>query len=74
MAKKRPKEHIKAQRETVKMEGGVCLVCGAGKAQGHHLVYYSEGGPADVQAMVGLCPKCHADYHAGRLKVDIDRF
>ncbi len=74
MSKRRPREQIKAQRETVNMEGGICLVCGSEKAQGHHLIYYSEGGPADVRAMMGLCLKCHADYHAGRLKIDIDRF
>ncbi len=74
--KKRPKEHIKAQKEVKELEGYQCLVCGivTKSAHGHHLIPYSEGGSADMQNMTALCPSCHRKYHNGELKIDIYRF
>lgn len=76
MASKRPSEHIKAQKKIKELEANQCLLCGvvAKPAHGHHLIYYSEGGAANTQNMVTLCPKCHRDYHSGKLNIDIYRF
>ncbi len=76
MGKQRPSDHSKAQKEIKQLEAHQCLVCGVVEkpAHGHHLIYYSEGGAANTQNMVTLCPKCHIDYHNGKLKIDIYRF
>ena len=45
------------------------------KANGHHLIPYSEGGfQAAMQNMMTLCASCHTKYHNGELKIDIHRF
>ncbi|MBD2042328.1 HNH endonuclease signature motif containing protein [Microcoleus sp. FACHB-672] len=33
------------------------------KAHGHYLILYSEGGSADLQNMMTLCPSCHTRSH-----------
>lgn len=74
--KKRPKEHLKAQKEVKKRDGYECEICGkvSEGAQGHHVIPYSDGGPADLKNMMTLCASCHRAYHSGKLKVDIYRF
>ncbi len=74
--KRRPSEHRKVQKEVKEFEGYQCLVCGVvtSDAHGHHLISYSEGGPADLQNMTTLCPSCHRKYHSGELDIDIYRF
>jgi 5-methylcytosine-specific restriction endonuclease McrA len=76
MGQKRPKEHIKAQKEVKEFEAYQCLVCGTvtKQAHGHHLIPYSEAGSADMQNMATLCPSCHRKYHNGELQIDIHRF
>lgn len=69
----RPYEHIKAQKEG-KEEGGYrCVVCGKVDKgnHGHHVIYYSEGGPASKKNIIVLCIECHSLYHAGKLNIDI---
>ena len=53
MSKRRPSDHIKAQKEVKKREGYMCLRCGGvyADAHGHHLLYFSEGGPANFYTM-----------------------
>lgn len=74
--KKRPSEHRKAQKQVKEFEGYQCLVCEVvtPDANGHHLISYSEGGSADLQNMVTLCPSCHRKYHSRELDIDIYRF
>lgn len=76
MGQKRPYEHRKAQKEVKKLESYQCMVCWEvnPKANGHHLIPYSEGGCADMQNMMTLCASCHTKYHNGELKIDIHRF
>ena len=72
----RPYPHRRAQKRVKEIEAYQCLICGRVRenAAGHHLIYYSENGPPDVQNMVTLCPSCHTDWHNGDLDVDIHRF
>ena len=76
MSKKRPPSHVKAQKEVKEREGYMCLRCGGvyKDAHGHHLLYYSEGGPANYHTMATKCPKCHRKYHAKKANIDIIRF
>lgn len=76
MAKRRSNEHIKAQRKGKEMEGYVCAACGkiSKSNHGHHIEYYSEGGPGNAYNIITLCPECHSLYHAGKLNIDIIRF
>jgi len=36
----------------------------------HHLQYRSAGGPTESWNLVTLCPLCHADEHAHRLRIE----
>ena len=68
--------HRKAQREGKDRDGSVCMICGryCENAQGHHVIYVSEGGLATTDNIVTLCDECHRDYHSGQLKIDIGTF
>ena len=72
----RNSDHIRAQREVKERDGYVCMICGryCSKAQGHHVIYVSEGGPASTRNIITLCDQCHRDYHSGKLKIDIGTF
>ncbi|WP_404826241.1 HNH endonuclease [Pectobacterium odoriferum] len=76
MSRSRPSGHIKAQKEVKVREGYMCLRCGGvyEDSHGHHLLYYSEGGPANFHTMTTMCPACHRKYHAKRANIDIIRF
>ena len=76
MPQKRSSEHLRAQKDGKKLDQYVCFFC-LRKFQGnhgHHIIAYSEGGEADTQNIVTLCPECHRDYHNGKIKLDILRF
>ena len=73
---KRDSKHISVQKQGKERDGYVCMICGVycDKAQGHHILYVSEGGPASKKNIVTLCDNCHRDYHSGKLKIDIGSF
>lgn len=73
---KRPKEHTTVQKKGKREENNVCIICGrkTKSAQGHHLIFFSQGGPATTQNITAMCKRCHRLYHSGKLNVDIDRF
>ena len=73
---KRSYQHVKAQKKGKELDSYMCFFCNAvdKKNHGHHIVLYSEDGDASIGNMITLCPKCHREYHAGRLQVDIGRF
>ncbi|WP_421696798.1 HNH endonuclease [Acinetobacter soli] len=54
----------------------MCLRCGGvyADAHGHHLLYFSEGGPANFYTMTTMCPPCHSKYHTKKANIDIIRF
>jgi len=76
MSKRRPTNHVNAQKEVKKREGYMCLRCAGvyADAHGHHLLYYSEGGPANFYTMTTMCPPCHRKYHSKKANIDIIRF
>ncbi|MBE9128636.1 MULTISPECIES: HNH endonuclease [unclassified Coleofasciculus] len=75
-SQKRPKEHLKVQKVVKQRDGYKCEICGqvTQNAHGHHVIPFSEDGPADLKNMMTLCPDCHKAYHKGDLHVDIWRF
>ncbi len=36
----------------------------------HHVIWWSAGGPTDLENLVGLCPRCHRAVHAGDIVID----
>ncbi len=38
----------------------------------HHIIYWSDGGPTDLNNLIGLCPRCHRAVHRGALVIDPD--
>lgn len=75
-SQKRSSEHLKAQNAVKQRDNYECEICGTvtKNAEGHHVILYSDGGPADLKNMMTLCFECHRAYHSGKLKVDIWRF
>lgn len=76
MGRSRSSEHLNAQKAVKELEEYQCFFCGRidKKAHGHHVIYYSEGGPASERLMITLCPPCHRGYHNGKLKIDLGCF
>ena len=52
-------------------QGGICAspACRHPIAHNHHLVWWSRGGPTDLDNLIGLCRKCHTLIHTGRLEL-----
>ena len=50
---------------------GVCAARGCRHpiSHNHHVIWWSRGGPTDLDNLVGLCRKCHTLVHAGRLEL-----
>jgi 5-methylcytosine-specific restriction endonuclease McrA len=73
---KRDSNHIRAQRKTKEIDEYMCFFCTQvdKKSHGHHLIYFSEGGPGSVINTITACPTCHRLYHNGKLKIDLLRF
>lgn len=73
---RRNNHHTKAQRQTKQVDEYMCFFCCKidKKSHGHHIIYFSEGGPGSVINTITACPPCHRDYHSGKLKIDILRF
>jgi 5-methylcytosine-specific restriction endonuclease McrA len=76
MSKKRSYDHTKSQKLAKEIDKYMCFFCLEvnSKSHGHHIIYYSEDGSSSIHNMITLCPKCHRDYHSGKLKIDIGRF
>lgn len=53
---------------------GSCRLCGAFSAQHHHhhIVYRSRGGKDATGNVILVCPSCHDDIHAARVRVTGD--
>lgn len=56
-------------------QDGRCAGPGCRHAIGHvhHILPVSEGGPTDLANLVGLCAKCHALVHQGRIRPALAR-
>ena len=81
MSRKRPREHVRAQREGKERDEYTCAFClkQVPKNQrylihGHHVIQYAEDGPALKDNIITLCKECHDAYHAGEINIDISAF
>lgn len=53
-------------------DGRHCQAPGCGRTgflQAHHVVFWSRGGPTDLDNLILLCSGCHTLVHLGRLEV-----
>ena len=50
---------------------GICAApaCQHPIAQNHHVIWWSRGGPTDLDNLIGLCRKCHTLVHTDRLTI-----
>ena len=76
MKKNRNYSHIKEQKSGKKLDAYMCFFClkCCNSNHGHHIIYYSEAGEANINNIITLCPECHRLYHSKKLKIDIGRF
>jgi hypothetical protein len=63
------------RRAMIARDGGLCLVpgckCRAASAQAHHVVFWSRGGPTNIDNGVLLCPAHHHALHQGALQINM---
>ncbi|AZG46842.1 HNH endonuclease [Gordonia insulae] len=54
------------QRKAIITRDQCCIKCGAPASWGHvhHMIFWSDGGPTDLDNGCLLCPSCHAHVHA----------
>jgi hypothetical protein len=52
-------------------QGGVCAApgCRHTHLEIHHVIWWSRGGPTDLDLLIGLCVRCHHLLHRGLLHV-----
>jgi 5-methylcytosine-specific restriction endonuclease McrA len=80
---RRQRQQAKADRAVyaavTARDGTCCRVCKvhlmfgfASLLRRHHIVYPSKGGKTTTSNVVTVCPFCHADIHAGRIRLSGD--
>lgn len=54
-----------SQREAVIIRDRCCVMCGrpAQWCQVHHVIYWNDDGPTDLNNLALLCTECHRDIH-----------
>jgi hypothetical protein len=59
------------RRAVIARQRGVCATpgCNHTHLQIHHTIWWSVGGPTDLDLLVGLCVRCHHLLHRGRLHI-----
>jgi hypothetical protein len=59
------------RRAVIARQHGVCATpgCHHTHLQIHHTIWWSHGGPADLDLLIGLCTRCHTLLHRGRLHI-----
>lgn len=62
---------LKQRRSVLMRQDGVCATpgCHHTHLEIHHVVFWSRGGPTDLDLLVGLCVRCHHLLHRGLLSV-----
>jgi hypothetical protein len=52
-------------------QGGVCATpgCHHTHLEIHHVIWWSHGGPTNLDLLIGLCVRCHHLLHRGLLKI-----
>ena len=63
--------NILQRRAVLARQRGVCATpgCNHTHLQIHHTVWWSHGGPTDIDLLIGLCVRCHTLLHRGRLHI-----
>jgi hypothetical protein len=59
------------RRSVIARQTGVCATpgCNHTHLEIHHTIWWSHGGPTDLDLLVGLCVRCHHLLHRGRLTI-----
>ncbi|AXT84626.1 hypothetical protein C6I20_05070 [Aeromicrobium sp. A1-2] len=59
------------RRSVIARQHGVCATpgCHHTHLEIHHSIWWSLGGPTDLDLLVGLCTRCHHLLHRGRLNI-----
>ena len=59
------------RRAVLARQKGVCATpgCNHTHLQIHHTIFWSHGGPTDLDILIGLCVGCHTLLHRGRLHI-----
>ncbi len=59
------------RRAVIARQRGVCAApgCNHTHLEVHHTIWWSMGGPTDLDLLVGLCVRCHHLLHRGRLHI-----
>ena len=59
------------RRAVLARQKGVCAApgCNHTHLEIHHTIWWSHGGPTDLDLLVGLCVRCHHLLHRGRLQI-----
>ncbi len=63
--------NIKQRRAVIARQKGVCATpgCTHTHLEIHHTIWWSHGGPTDLDLLIGLCVRCHHLLHRGRLHI-----
>jgi hypothetical protein len=59
------------RRAVIARQRGVCAApgCNHTHLEVHHTIWWSMGGPTDLDLLIGLCVRCHHLLHRGRLHI-----
>jgi hypothetical protein len=59
------------RRAVIARQQGVCATpgCNHTHLELHHTIWWSMGGPTDLDLLIGLCVRCHHLLHRGRLHI-----
>ncbi len=59
------------RRSVIARQQGMCAApgCNHTHLEIHHTVWWSMGGPTDLDLLIGLCVRCHHLLHRGRLQI-----
>ena len=62
---------LKQRRAIIARQMGVCAApgCTHTHLEIHHTIWYSRGGPTDLDLMIGLCVRCHHLIHRELLNI-----
>ncbi len=68
---KRRDPSLKQRRAVIARQQGVCATPGCNQThlEIHHTIWWSLGGPTDLDLLIGLCVRCHHLLHRGLLNI-----
>lgn len=63
--------NLKQRRAVIARQSGVCAApgCNHTHLEIHHTVFWGNGGPTDLDLLIGLCTRCHHLLHRGKLHI-----